>query len=464
MVVVGEELHPEDPAPVWRVRAREPLTAQRVLEEAEVGAGTEQAGRVLALHENLRAQARLLARQYRLLSAFAASDEDVTSLVEDADLTAMKVATGLRTTASRAQGLVRDAHRAVHELPEAFARLERGEMPAGFHHYLIRRSRRLTDAQAEAVDGRLAGVEVSAVSVDTWEREVRHAVATATADTPPVPPSAARCVELVNVDPVAGTAALSIIGPIPEITALMHRLDESARTVSAAQRTALETGDEAPIPFDLDDDLRARGRPASRAALRYAILTHTLLDTDPVEESRQVHKLLVTVPVTTLLGIDDTPAMLEGATPIPAQQARELAAGCGTWQRILTDPITGAYLPVTAQTYQPTAQMRLQLRLRHPVCAAPGCTRPTILAAEDDHLLPYDHTHPGQGGQTSLWNLHRLCWRHHQLKTTGHITPTRDPDDDPATQADGSTRTGPLETRWMIDTSVRTRTREATDL
>ncbi|MGO2194434.1 MAG: HNH endonuclease signature motif containing protein [Brachybacterium sp.] len=150
-------------------------------------------------------------------------------------------------------------------------------------------------------------------------------------------------------------------------------------------------------------------------------------------------------------------------TPIPAELARELAAGESTWQRILTDPITGAYLPVTATTYQPTAQMRLLLRLRHPICAVPGCSRPTAMAAEDDHIIEYDHDHPDQGGQTSLWNLHRLCWQHHQMKTAGRIDPERDPADDPG-QGDGTTTAGALETTWMIDREIRARAREDTDL
>ena len=226
---------------------------------------------------------------------------------------------------------------------------------------------------------------------------------------------------------------------------------------------AFEDGAEGPLPFDIDDNLHERGRALSLRTLRYAILVHSVMDIDPVRETSSTYRILVTVPATTLLGVDDAPAMLEGTTPIPAEQARQLAAGESTWQRILTDPITGAHLPVTAETYHPTAQMRLQLRLRHPVCAVPGCTRATVIAAEDDHIIEYDHDHPGKGGQTSLWNLHRLCWQHHQQKTAGAVDPTRDPDDDP-TQGDGTTTAGPLETTWSIDGTVRTRTRENTDL
>ena len=93
-----------------------------------------------------------------------------------------------------------------------------------------------------------------------------------------------------------------------------------------AQRAALQDDAEGPFPFDIDGDLAERGRALSLATLRYAILTHSVLDIDPVQETRSPYKILVTVPVTTLLGMDDSPAMLDGLTPIPAERARDLAA------------------------------------------------------------------------------------------------------------------------------------------
>ena len=208
------------------------------------------------------------------------------------------------------------------------------------------------------------------------------AVKLATAGDLPTPPVMARDVEIVDINTEKGTASLLVTGPILEIMALAHRLDVASRTVQKAQRAALEAGEEGPLPFDIDRDLAERGAAMSLRTLRYAILTHSILDLDTVEETSTPYKLLVTVPATTLMGVDEAPAMLDGMTPIPAELARELAAGESTWQRILTDPITGAYLPVTATTYQPTAQMRLLLRLRHPICAVPGCSRPTAMAAE----------------------------------------------------------------------------------
>lgn len=447
--------------PRWTVRARRELDEECIIEEATPG--SLDAPRVMALHRTMRMRASLRAHELRQLATFFREDPEVRGLLDDADVTALKVAAGLRCTYPQAHAKVRDAHLAVEWLPLTFAYLRRGDLPEDWHCYLLRHTRRLTEDQAREVDAHMAGVEMPSISQDTFEKHVRLSVALATAGTLPSPPSLSRDVEIVGVDTETGTASLLVTGPIPEIQALAHRLDIAARTVQTAQRRALEAGEEGPLPFDIDRDLAERGTALSLRTLRYAILTHSILDIDPVEETARPYKILVTVPALTLMGLSEAPAMLDGMTPLPAELARELAAGESTWQRILLDPMTGAHLPVTADTYSPTAQMRLQLRLRHPVCAVPGCTRATVIAAEDDHIIEYDHDHPEQGGQTSLWNLHRLCWLHHKLKTAGLIDPVRDPADDP-TRGDGTTTAGPLETVWDIGRDIRIRTRENTDL
>ncbi|ACU84478.1 HNH endonuclease [Brachybacterium faecium DSM 4810] len=446
--------------PGWRVRSRRPLDEERILEEVQPG--SLEAGRVLALHRTMTTRTRLYAHHLRSLAVFFVEDPEVEGRPEDAEVSALKIAAGLRCTYDQAWAQVRDAHTAVDLMPLTFEYLRRGDLTEGMHQYLLRRVRRLSEEQARQVDAHLATIELPSVSWSTYIKHVRLAVELATAGALTRPPSQARDVEIVDVDTASGTASLLVTGPIPEIQGLAHRLDVQARTVQRAQRAALEDGAEGPVPFDIDQDLAQRGRPLSLRTLRYAILTHSVLDIDPVQETRSPYKILVTIPATTLLHLDDAPAMLEGMTPLPAELARALAAGEPTWQRILTDPLTGAHLPVTAQTYHPTAQMRLQLRLRHPVCAVPGCTRPTALAAEDDHIIEYDHQNPSQGGQTCLWNLHRLCWQHHQAKTAGLIDPERDQAEDPARA--GHTTTGPLVTTWTLDQAIRTRSREHTDL
>src|SRR5699024_9463910 len=165
------------------------------------------------------------------------------------------------------------------------------------------------------------GVEIPSVSQDTFEKQVRLAVKLATAGDIPAPATSARDAEIVAIDTDAGTASLMVTGPILEIKALAHRLDVAARTVQKAQRHALEAGAVGPLPFDIDENLVERGRALSLRSLRYAILTHSVLDIDPVQETSSPFKLLVTVPATTLLGGDEGPAIIDGLTPVTAAQA-----------------------------------------------------------------------------------------------------------------------------------------------
>lgn len=82
--------------PSWTVRARTPLSQERVLEE--VGPGTLESGRVMALHRTALTRARLYAHHLRLLATFFREDPEVRGRPDDADLTALKIAAGLRCT------------------------------------------------------------------------------------------------------------------------------------------------------------------------------------------------------------------------------------------------------------------------------------------------------------------------------------------------------------------------------
>ena len=63
----------------------------------------------------------------------------------------------------------------------------------------------------------------------------------------------------------------------------------------------------------------------------------------------------ITVPISTLLGLDQQPGHLHGYGPITADVARRIATK-GTWRRLLTDPVTGTLLDygTTRYTRRPT--------------------------------------------------------------------------------------------------------------
>ncbi|TDK27722.1 HNH endonuclease [Arthrobacter crusticola] len=124
----------------------------------------------------------------------------------------------------------------------------------------------------------------------------------------------------------------------------------------------------------------------------------------------QVH---VTVPVLTLLDVDDAPGELEGYGPIAPDLARRLAAHAPSFTRLLTHPETGAVLSVGRDTYTVPADLKKWLRVRDRTCRHPGCNR-SAAAAELDHTLPWS-----RAGTTAHNNLAHLCRRHHMLKSQG---------------------------------------------
>lgn len=132
-------------------------------------------------------------------------------------------------------------------------------------------------------------------------------------------------------------------------------------------------------------------------------------------------RVLVTVPLSTLIGLDDQPADLEGYGPVDAVQARALALG-GVWQRIVTDDLSGTVLDVGRTTYRPPTALAEHVRYRDRYCTAPGCPVPAS-RTDLDHSEEYDPPPPGSPprplGTTSADNLGPGCRHHHRLKTSG---------------------------------------------
>jgi hypothetical protein len=128
----------------------------------------------------------------------------------------------------------------------------------------------------------------------------------------------------------------------------------------------------------------------------------------------------VIIEATTLLGWDNHPAYLDGAGPIPAHIARELAAG-GTWRRMLTDRTSGTLLDLGRTQYPPSGPLREVIQERDQTCRFPGCQRKAT-ACEIDHVIPWPE------GATNRDNLACLCAYHHRLKTFGNWKLTLDAD------------------------------------
>ena len=137
-------------------------------------------------------------------------------------------------------------------------------------------------------------------------------------------------------------------------------------------------------------------------------------------------QVLVTVPVLSLLGATDEPAVLDGYGPIPPSMARRLIAeGAGSFYRVLTDPRDGAPLEIGRTSYRLTTAQRHWLRLRDGRCPFPGCHNHS-LDNDADHLLAW-----ADGGTTGITNLGQPCPKHHRLKHRSAWTPTAASKDNP---------------------------------
>ncbi|WP_169737489.1 HNH endonuclease signature motif containing protein, partial [Haematomicrobium sanguinis] len=122
-------------------------------------------------------------------------------------------------------------------------------------------------------------------------------------------------------------------------------------------------------------------------------------------------KIFVTIPATTLAGLDEQDGMLSGYGPIPADAIRELAGTAHTLYRIFTDPNTGRPLALGRSSYRVDTQLREFLQLRSDTCQFPGCGV-NARRTDADHITEWD-----TGGETNPENLQLLCRKHHNLKT-----------------------------------------------
>ncbi len=182
--------------------------------------------------------------------------------------------------------------------------------------------------------------------------------------------------------------------------------------------------------------LQGPNEPRTITQLRPDIAASLLLGSGAASEPGEVPTpradVLVMVPVFSLMGVTDEPAVLDGFGPIPASMARKLVAdGADSFYRVLVDPRDGAPLEIGRKNYRLTETIKRWIRMRDAKCTFPGCTNRTP-DNETDHLKAWEH-----GGTTGTSNLAQLCPKHHRLKHHSHWTP------DPATELEPPGWTSP---------------------
>ncbi|TFD87217.1 HNH endonuclease [Cryobacterium lactosi] len=184
-----------------------------------------------------------------------------------------------------------------------------------------------------------------------------------------------------------------------------------------------KAGDPAPMDLDAEVNVDAEEKKRTLDQLRADITRALLLDgITPDGMGAGIRgKVMITVPVLTLLGLDEEPATLEGYGPISPEIARQIAGHAPSFTRLLTHPETGVVLSLGKTQHKNTKAMKKWLRVRDETCRFPGCSRPAV-KSDVDHTDPW-----AGGGKTDCDNLAHLCEPHHRLKHLSHWRVTQEP-------------------------------------
>lgn len=117
-------------------------------------------------------------------------------------------------------------------------------------------------------------------------------------------------------------------------------------------------------------------------------------------------QIRVTVPLTTLLGLTDTPGELDGYGPLDPDLVSALAADA-EWIRWVTDPV-GDYLLDSGARRFPGARLARFLRDRESRCKHPSCGV-RARHCDADHLPEHS-----RGGHTAATGMSPTCPRHNR--------------------------------------------------
>jgi hypothetical protein len=315
-----------------------------------------------------------------------------------------ELACALRIPESTADRLIDESRRLVHALPETHLALREGEISYRHAHVMVNQTATLPDEAAADYERELLPFAKSLTvakftRVARKKREVLHPESITERRQKGVDD------RRVWFDPLPDGMAFIGAHLSAEIgVAAYGRLTEIARAQDAPDddRTLAQKRADALGDLLLDGDTCAAegsGAGAGGGSGSGAGTGHGIRP-----------KVLVTVPMLTLLGKSQQPANLEGYGPIDPEVARQLAADAPSFTRVLTDPVTSAILDFDRTKYAVPADLRLVLRVRDEVCRAPGCNSLAV-NCDVDHSVDF-----ALGGTTCAGNLSHLCRAHHNLK------------------------------------------------
>ena len=300
-----------------------------------------------------------------------------------------ELATALRISERSAETLIDEAEILARYLPSTREALAEGRITPRHARILVDELGGLDDAERDRIEQQM--LDAADQSATTFQRAVKRLRETRDADQAVDRHRRAFEKRDVTTQPGRdGMGWLLVHLPAPELLAIDSRLDDHARGLARVARD---------------------GR--THAQLRADAFVDVLLDRDTFDSRRfgdAKPQVVVTVPISVLMGASDTFAELVGYGPIDAQTARELTAQAPVLRRMLTDPRDDAIIALGRTRYRMTEDQRLWLAVRDGRCRFAGCYR-RVAACDIDHRQAW-----AEGGATDDDNLEHLCRGHHTLK------------------------------------------------
>lgn len=301
-------------------------------------------------------------------------------------------------------GRITKAH--AEAILDAGAALEDQDVRAAFEQVVIEWAASETVARTRAYARRLAE------KLDARTVHERHADA---ADE--------RSITVVDLD--AGMSQIIALVPTVYARAVLDRLTRQARQIKevdlSARRSAREAARAAHPGLDVEpaEGVSAAFDDRSADQVRADVFVDTLLTGAPAIDPTADRypgglgairaQVQITMPITTLTGVTQGGAEIDGKAPIDPETARRLAGATRVWDRVMYDPVTAVV--VTVDRYQPSPAQRRLLEARDRHCRFPGCRMPARRCQVDHNREHHE------GGPTSVDNLACLCVRHHTMKT-----------------------------------------------
>ncbi|MHB1171529.1 MAG: DUF222 domain-containing protein [Lacisediminihabitans sp.] len=288
-----------------------------------------------------------------------------------------ELACALRLPERTVEGLVGVSQVLVHDLPGALAASRVGEISYRHAQILVEHAATLSPEAAARLEAAVLPLATSATPTqfDRRTRVARERIHPESITARHRRAEGDRTVQCTSARD--GMAWVSAYLPASDAVGICTRVTEAAISIQGPGETRTLTQLRADVFRDLllddDDDDDDEGHaivgtatPDGQASPhRHATRDLGQTARRPRRKFRGIKpRVLVTVPVLTLLGHSDEPGSLEGYGPIDPDTARELAANAPSFTRLLTHPETGAVLSVGRSRYHVPEDLRIWLRVR----------------------------------------------------------------------------------------------------